>query len=493
MYIVDRIADLAVPTDDLVIFRTATHRLALNGRTASWALLSPRQDDLLCALARNSAPVVNARGPYRSRRELDRDLAQLVLNFLVYLPGWRPAEVVANQRLNKVYYAITEGCNLRCPYCYASSEKPLPGELTTDEALRLMDQVAEIGASTVVFTGGEAMMRRDLFDIVRYARAAGLATNLITNGTFIRNQDIARTISELFDGVVVSVDGGTAERHESTRGRGTFAKVVKALGLLNDAGVVPTINHVLTADNADYIAEVAALGERFRIRQIRAQYHSDLGRAKYDDLSFGWDDYLKTHDFTWTSPDAKHLLSETMKSVKPCSIKSSCGLGGNEIYVNSLGNVYPCKLVTGPQDLAGNVRQAPLSEIFAAPVLADIRSSTVFGGSVHTDCSRCYIKGACGGGCRAYHLARSGDLRKNSRHLCRILRHGQVSAIWRSLGVGRNVVEDPGAFIPIRPADGSVHPVHEDWRDEVVNVGAAKGTAKAKAPLRTLPIVGVRS
>jgi hypothetical protein len=97
---------------------------------------------------------------------------------------------------------------------------------------------------------------------------------------------------------------------------------------------------------------------------------------------------------------------------------------------------------------------------------------------VHTDCERCYIKGACGGGCRAFHMARSGDLKRNSRALCRILRHSQISTIWRALGADRELIEDPGAFVPIRPFDGSVHPVYEDWRGE-------------QAPPRLLPIVGV--
>lgn len=492
MHIVDRIADLEVPEDDIVIFRPATHRLAMNSHMASWALLTPRQDDLLCSLARRIPPVVDG-GAYRSKRELDLDLAHLVLNYLVYMPGWKPAEVVPQNDLKVVYYAITEGCNLRCPYCYASSEKALPGELTTDEALGLMNQIADMGASTVVFTGGEAMMRRDLFDIVRHARAAGLRTNIITNGTFIRKIETARTMAEIFDRVTVSVDGATAEQHEPTRGRGTFAKVIKALELLNEAGVEPVINHVVTADNAEHIAEVAALGERFRINHVRAQFHSDLGRAKFDDLSFGWHDYLKTDYFMWTSPNAKHLLGDALKSIKPCSVKANCGMGGHEIYVNSLGNVYPCKLVTGQGDLAGNVRAAALKDLFASPVLAELRESTVFDGTVHTDCSRCYIKGACGGGCRAYHMAMSGDLRKNSRRLCRILRHSQLSAVWRQLGVGPEVGDDPGAYIPFRPADGSVHPVYEDWRAEAPAAEPPAGGPPVAARRRLLPVVGVSS
>ena len=81
-------------------------------------------------------------------------------------------------------------------------------------------------------------------------------------------------------------------------------------------------------------------------------------------------------------------------------------MGGTEIYVNSSGDVYPCKLVTGAAQRAGNIRRASLSELYGSPVLASMRESTVFHGQNLSDCRSCYIRGACGGGCRAYHMAR---------------------------------------------------------------------------------------
>ena len=477
MHIVDQIDELTVP-DDIVVFRTATRRFALNAHLASWTLLTEQQDALLGDLARGVRPQPGGSGLFATRRDLDRALAHLVLNYLAYMPGWTPGDITPQPRLNVVYYAITDGCNLRCPYCYDSSLRKLPGELKHEESMRLMEQIAATDAKTVVFTGGEPMMRRDLFDVVRRARELGLKTNIISNGTYIRTPEIAETMAEIFDRVTISVDGGTLERHEATRGKGTFAKVIRGLTLLNAAGVTPVINHVVTSDNVDHMHEVAGLGDRFRIKHIRVQHHSDLGRGKDDHLSFEWDDYMKTDSFMWTEPNAKYLMDDSLKAVKPCNIKGNCGMGGNEIYVNSLGSVYPCKLVTGLGNLAGNIRETPLNELFEAPNMKELRDSSVFGGSVHTDCERCYIKGACGGGCRAFHMARSGDLSKNSRALCRILRHSQISTIWRALGADRQLIEDPGAFVPIRPADGSVHPAYEDWRGE-------------QAAPRLLPIVGV--
>ncbi|GIG68792.1 StsB family radical SAM/SPASM domain sactipeptide maturase [Phytomonospora endophytica] len=473
--------DALVVPDDIVVFRAANgDRFALNPTLAAWGRLTPRQDEILCALARRDLAFFH---PDDFGLALEKDLAQLVVNFLAYLPGHEPQRSEHVVELRIVYYAITDGCNLRCPYCYASSEKALPGELSHEESLRLVEQAAELGAGTMVFTGGEPMMRRDLFDVVRHARSLGMRTNIITNGTLIRNAKTAETMSELFDMVTVSMDGATAEQHEKTRGRGTFAKTSTGLRLLNDAGVVPMINHVVTNDNVQYLEDFADFAGQFKLQRVRMMQHSDLGRGQGDDLSFGWGEYMKIHDFAWTHPKAKNMLPDHVTPEKPCNVRANCGMGSNEIYVNSLGAVYPCKLVTSPKDLAGNVKASSLREIFNGELFAEFQNSTIFGGTVHTDCERCYIKGACGGGCRAYHLAQSGDLRKNSRQLCRILRHQKISSIWHSLGAsGDTLVGDSEAFQPRLARNGEVHPVYEDWRTEL----AATPPASPQTPSRRL-------
>lgn len=215
MKLLDLWDDLSVP-EDLVYFTNDGDRLVTNPETAAWCVLTEQENRLLQSPAR--------RGPRpgpgaEESAAAERTLGRLVLNWLVYLPGRRPAIREPNPQLTTVYYAITDGCNLRCPYCYASSEKALPGELTTAESLDLVDQIADMGVQQLIFTGGEPMLRKDLFHIVRHARERGLAVNMITNGTVIRRPETAREIAELFNLVTVSVDGGTAEMHERTRAR----------------------------------------------------------------------------------------------------------------------------------------------------------------------------------------------------------------------------------------------------------------------------------
>ncbi|MFF2145455.1 StsB family radical SAM/SPASM domain sactipeptide maturase [Kitasatospora sp. NPDC058190] len=451
---------------DLTYFVHDEEYLVVNPEVGARCVLDRREFSVLEALAGERAGGERALEP---SDETERVLARLILNWIVYYNGNRPAVKVAEAPLNVVYYAITDGCNLRCPYCYASSEKCLPGELDTAESLDLVSQIADLGARTLVFTGGEPMLRKDLFQVVEHANRSGLKSNIITNATMIRTAATAQRFAELFDAVTVSLDGGTAETHDRTRGKGAFARTHKAIRLLNDAGVAPAINHIVTSDNIDELEDFASFLDGIEIHSIRLMNHNDLGRGVGDDYDFGWQDHLRVQQLVWTSPVAGKLLPDGPRPVTPCSVKGNCGMGGNEIYINSLGDVYPCKLVTGKEQHAGNVRRQRLSEVFASPVLSAMRRSTVFGGEFHADCEKCYIKANCGGGCRASHMAESGDVRRNSRHLCRILRHGVTTQLWQEAGVTRAELAEKSLdmTVPRLVATGEVHPVHEQWKTYV--------------------------
>jgi len=418
----------------------------------------------------------------------ERTLARLVMGWVVYLPGKRPELRQADAPLKMVYYAITEGCNLRCPYCYASSEKPLPGELNTAESLDMVEQAAGLGAQLVVFTGGEPMMRRDLFDVAGRVVDLGMQANIITNATLIRTPERARQVARTFGTVTVSLDGGTAETHERTRGKGTFAKTVNALRMLNDEGVRPIINHVVTQENVDLVPDLAELLSDIDVARVRVMQHSNLGRGVTDSDHFGWAEYKRLHKFTWTDPRAHNLLPDGPTGTASCQTKINCGLGGTEIYVNSLGNVYPCKLVTEQEHLAGNLRRTPLRDIFASPMLADLRSNAVFAGDNLTDCRKCYIRGACAGGCRAYHMAESGSLKRNSRALCRMLRHQMITSMWIGAGSGRETILDneDEAMRPMMVATGDVHDVYEDWRAEAADLLSADAERRRQLPLHVV-------
>lgn len=470
--------------EDLTYFVKDDKHLVLNPEVGARCVLDSGEFRVLKAQtgAAGASPDALEPGP-----ATERALAKLILNWIVYYNGNRPTVQIREAPLNFVYYAITDGCNLRCPYCYASSEKCLPGELDTAESLELVSQIAELGARTIVFTGGEPMLRKDLFQVVEHACALGLKANIITNATMIRSAQTARRFAELFGQVTVSLDGGTAATHDRTRGKGSFAKTRKAIELLNAAGVQPAINHIVTSENVDELEDFASFLEGIEILSVRLMNHNDLGRGVGDAYDFGWSDHLRVQQLVWTSPVAGKLKPDGPRPVSPCSVKGNCGMGGNEIYIDSVGDVYPCKLITDREVHAGNVRRQRLSEIFAGPVLGAMRRSTVYGGEFHADCAKCYIKANCGGGCRAAHMSESGDPRSNSRHLCRILRHGVTTQLWQEAGTSRAELAEHSLemTVPRLVATGEVHAVHDQWKNYVPTPRPA---IKVGVPLSITPV-----
>lgn len=472
MFLTSQWAALEVPEDLVRFTGPGGETLVANPVLAAWARLDRPDNSVLDALA-NGGP-----RPEMPPAVIERSLATLVLNWLVYLPGRRPVVQERTPSLEILYYAITDGCNLRCPYCYASSARRRPGELETAESLDLLEQAAALGARTLVLTGGEPMLRRDLFDVAARARALGFQVNIITNATRIPNQSVADKVAAHFDVVTVSLDGGTAEVHDRTRGPGTFAVTFAALRMLNVAGVRPIINHVVSEENVPFLPDLGQALEGIAVSQVRLMHHSALGRGADDGVSFEWEHYRAAHDFVWTHPLARNVLPDGPVASRPCSVKGNCGIGGTEIYVDSVGDVYPCKLVTDRAHRAGNVRQAPLARLYGDPAMAGLRASSVARGINLTDCARCYIRGGCGGGCRAYHQARTGDLFRNDRSFCRVLRHQMVSSMWVAVGADRRILADAGEgpFVPVLVRGGGVHPVYRDWQPAQASPAAGSGS-----------------
>ena len=106
-----------------------------------------------------------------------------------------------------VFWDVTSACNLRCVHCYGTSESPSPGELTTFEALRVLDEMAACGVEAVSFSGGEPLLRKDFIELAAHAGRQGFkSVGVATNGTLI-DESMARRLRETGIDVQVSIDG----------------------------------------------------------------------------------------------------------------------------------------------------------------------------------------------------------------------------------------------------------------------------------------------
>lgn len=176
---------------------------------------------------------------------------------------------------------ITNVCNLRCRHCYASSLPSEPeDELTTEEALGLIDDMASMGVPLLIFSGGEPLMREDIFELCRYATRAGIKTIFSTNGVFI-DDDAAEELKRSGARYVgVSVDG-LKERHEEMRGMpGCFEKSLEALEILREKGLRTGIRFTVTKQNVQDLEAMFDILEEMKIPRICVYHLVYSGRGE---------------------------------------------------------------------------------------------------------------------------------------------------------------------------------------------------------------------
>ena len=151
-----------------------------------------------------------------------------------------------------VFWNLTDRCNLSCTHCYSKSGpgRTTEGELTTAEALSVIDDLADMGVPLILFTGGEPLMREDIWELARHARNRGLKMALSTNGTLI-TPDIARRIRDCgIEYAGISLDGARAETHDRFRNSpGAFEQTIAAFAACKEAGLRCGVRVTLTKEN----------------------------------------------------------------------------------------------------------------------------------------------------------------------------------------------------------------------------------------------------
>ena len=181
----------------------------------------------------SSSEVTLPRSPFDVRL---RDFSQLVA---VRRDAARRARLFNQPDLTYLFWESTLRCNLRCQHCGSSCEAKSPvNELSPDEILRVVDEVAEDFDARRIFvsiTGGEPLLRPDLYAVVERMTRVGMRSCIVSNGTLLGACEAARLYDCGMRTITISVDG-TREQHEAVRGKGTYRKTVAALTRAREAG-----------------------------------------------------------------------------------------------------------------------------------------------------------------------------------------------------------------------------------------------------------------
>src|SRR5664279_6374074 len=163
-----------------------------------------------------------------------------------------------------IAWETTQKCNLRCVHCRCSSEmNSSEGDFTTEEGKKLLKEIADFSKPVVVLSGGEPLLRQDIFELAEYGTSLGLRVALATNGTLV-TKDVAEKIKHAgIKRVSISLDGSDAATHDSFRGiPGAFDAAVYGMKNMQELGISVQINTTIAKHNAHQLPEVLDLARR---------------------------------------------------------------------------------------------------------------------------------------------------------------------------------------------------------------------------------------
>ncbi|OGP75814.1 MAG: heme b synthase [Deltaproteobacteria bacterium RBG_16_49_23] len=326
-----------------------------------------------------------------------------------------------------VAWELIRSCNLACVHCRASSERgPYPGELTTEECFRVMDEIATIGKPVIILTGGEPLLRTDIFELAGYGTKKGFRVVMATNGTLITEENVKAMKASGIQRISVSLDGPDPETHDAFRKvEGAFEGSLRGIEIARREGLPFQINTTITRANLHLIEKIF----RLAIDLGAVAHHIFLlvptGRGKdLQDQEISALDYEKTLHWFYKQMDqvdlqlkatcAPHyyriLRQEAKKEGKKITsqthgldaVTRGCLGGVSFCFISHTGQVQPC----GYLELnCGNVREKPFQEIWASsPIFQDLRNFEGY----HGKCGRCEFRKVCGG-CRARAYEISGN------------------------------------------------------------------------------------
>jgi radical SAM protein with 4Fe4S-binding SPASM domain len=359
------------------------------------------------------------------------------------LEGIRARDVVtttppthAALRRPVVVWNVGRRCNLHCVHCYSdSSNRVYPGELTTEQGVALLDDLAAFGIPVLLLSGGEPLMRADLFELIAHARAIGLRTTLSTNGTLITADVAARLRALDVSYVGISLDGIGATNDMFRGHRGAFDKAMAGFRHCKAVDQRVGLRMTLTRRNCGDLDRIFDFIEAEGIDRA-CFYHlvysgrgrstdeltPDVARAAVDTILRRTRDFaergLRKEIFTVDNHADGPYLYLKLRQENPARAAEVLALlrwNGGGLHssgvgiadIDFLGNVHPDQFWM--QHTLGNVKERKFSEIWqdrSDPILAGLRDRAPL---LKGRCGACRWKDVCGGSFRVRALQVHGD------------------------------------------------------------------------------------
>jgi radical SAM protein with 4Fe4S-binding SPASM domain len=329
-----------------------------------------------------------------------------------------------------IYVHPTYKCNLDCVYCYNKPDRETHSradnfsELSLQDYEHLLKEIKELGVPGITFSGGEPLLRADLFQIAKMSKELGFYNSIITNGTLVSEKN-APDLIECFDSISISIDSCKEEKNDVMRGKGSFKKTMATIRLLLSSGVNIGCLGVAHPENLDSVAE----SYDFFVNQMGC---SSFVPQMFIPSSTMKNNSQETLDFFTKYSGVRHNINKANRIYEKTGLtfKNNCGMCSGELAIGADGSVFPCQSLLKEEFCGGNIKEESIRSILEnSPVLEKMREVTV---DTIEPCGECALKYLCGGGCRAFHYDITGDINKTDRNACRISESILINSLFES-------------------------------------------------------------
>jgi heme d1 biosynthesis protein len=326
-----------------------------------------------------------------------------------------------------VIWNLIRRCNLTCKHCYSiSADTHFKGELDEQQVYTVMDDLKTYGVPVLILSGGEPLLRDDIYDISRHAKAMGFYVGLSTNGTLIDESNIQKIADVGYNYVGISIDGIKQTHDDFRRMQGAFDASLKGIRLCHENNIKIGLRFTLTQDNAHELPELLKLMEQENVEKFYLSHLNYAGRGNKNraddvyhkvtrealDLLFetclndlkkgikrefvtGNNDADGVYLYHWTKKHYPHRAEHIKKLLVQWGGNSS---GVNIANIDNLGNVHPDTMWWNYN--LGNVKDRPFSQIWddtSDPLMAGLKQSPR---PVEGRCGSCNYLNICNGNTR---------------------------------------------------------------------------------------------
>jgi len=313
-------------------------------------------------------------------------------------------------------WEVTMGCNMNCGHCGSSCNKPLPDELNTEEAFKFVDMCKNIGLEWITLSGGEPLIRKDLFLIIKKFSENNILANIITNGWLLTEETAKNLKNSGVSTVAISLDG-TENIHDKIRKPGSFKRILTAFENLKKHDIYIGSVTTVTNKNIDILEEIKEILIKSGVDLWQLQIGIPMGnflnhtdwlippeKIKYL-INFTYDNILNEKRIDLHAADCIGYCSEkeleTFNKINNpyrFSLWHGCNAGIRSFGMLHNGDILGCTSIRDKSFIEGNIKEKTLREIWESPDTFLWRRNLIpekLGGR----CKSCDYCETCLGGC----------------------------------------------------------------------------------------------